>query len=182
MSDSLVIYNQPIRGRACGACQACCVQIGVAEIDKPANTRCGHQFSKGCRVYAHRPRSCRFWSCRWLFDPDAAGLRRPDLSGYIVDPNPESFIAGGVEQLAMVVWIDPARPLSHRAPELRDYLTVVAAKHRMPAMVRQTPKDAMLLIAPGINSTGEWVERYLDDTPPLDRETFAARLAEVRGQ
>lgn len=181
MSESLVLFADPIRGRSCGACQACCVQIGVEEIGKPANTRCGHQFSKGCRVYAQRPRSCRFWSCRWLFDPDAAGLRRPDLSGYIVDSQPETIIVDGREQWAMPVWVDPKRPDSHRAPELRDYLAVVAAKYRIPAMIRQTPKDGWLLIAPCISAGRVWLELDMLGAP-LPSADFAARLAEVRGQ
>ena len=180
MSDSLVLYAQPIRGRACGACQVCCEQISVHEIGKEAGVKCRHQFLKGCRIYAKRPISCQYWSCRWLYDPDAAGLRRPDISGYMVDPKPEDLIVDGRVQFALPVWIDPKRPDAHQAPELRAYLEIVAVKYRMPAMMRSTPYDGWVLVPPQLVAHGEWMEIRLEGQAPLPPDEFRAALAAAR--
>jgi len=72
-------------GRRCGGCVACCRHFPIEELSLLAGQKCPHVRRKGCGRYALRPASCRDWSCRWLGDPDAEGLRRPDRCGYLVD-------------------------------------------------------------------------------------------------
>jgi hypothetical protein len=93
--NGLQIFGEAVRGRACGSCTACCTQVPVALPDehKPANVRCKHLRSKGCGIYANRPRPCVAWSCRWLFDEDTAELRRPDQAGYVIDCAPDTVLA-----------------------------------------------------------------------------------------
>lgn len=93
------IIGAPLPGRSCGSCTACCTQVPVRLEDgqvKPANIRCRHlRASQRCSVYAARPLDCRAWSCRWLFDQAAEGLRRPDRGGYIVDPMLDTILLNG---------------------------------------------------------------------------------------
>lgn len=67
--------------RRCGDCNACCTTMPVLELDKPGHTRCQHVSSRGCRIYADRPTSCRTWFCLWALGhvprdwrPDKLGL------------------------------------------------------------------------------------------------------------
>ena len=159
-AGGMLIYGPKLRGRDCAACKACgtIVPVELPEGNKPANTRCRHLCSKGCRIYVRRPEPCRMWSCRWLFDPMATGLRRPDLSGYIIDPMLDTVLADGQPVEVLQIWVDPKRPEAHRAPELRAYLHQVAGKHRIPALVRWNSADAMLIVAPPLTENGEWFE------------------------
>src|SRR5215510_6556638 len=75
--------------RTCGDCTLCCKLLPVKEIGKVGGHRCQHQSSsKGCRIYANRPDSCRLWSCMWWHGA-GYGLRRPDRSHFVIDPLPD---------------------------------------------------------------------------------------------
>ena len=40
--------------------------------------RCPHQkHGVGCAIYAHRPKSCELWSCRWLVDDQTSSKWTP---------------------------------------------------------------------------------------------------------
>lgn len=154
------ITGPPVRGRTCGSCRACCIQVPVPLHDgmKPANVRCHHLGRVGCTIYAARPLSCRMWSCRWLFDPETADMRRPDSSGYIIDPVPDRILIDHQEQQAIQVWVDPKRPDSHRDPALRAWLHEMAVRHAMPAIIRWGSDVGMMLVAPPMAAGGEWLE------------------------
>lgn len=70
--------------RSCGACQACCVVLGVKPIEKQPYHRCEHQSAKGCGIYETRPDPCKLYRCGWL---EGLGERRdrPDRLGIIID-------------------------------------------------------------------------------------------------
>jgi hypothetical protein len=153
--------------RRCGSCQLCCRLLPVLALDKGANTRCAHQRTgKGCTVYRTRwmPTECHVWSCRWLVDSATAGLHRPDRSHYVIDVMPDMIGIdqhdGTVHDVAVVqVWVDPNFPHAHRDPGLRRYLERVAETDRTPALVRGTgPDTGLVLIAPSLNTSGEWQE------------------------
>jgi Pyruvate/2-oxoacid:ferredoxin oxidoreductase delta subunit len=83
------IFGPPRAGRTCGSCKYCCIVVPVQDpgvLMKPGGVRCEHLKGRGCGIYKDRPNSCATWSCTWLYQPEAAILRRPDLSGYAVDP------------------------------------------------------------------------------------------------
>ena len=72
--------------RSCEDCQACCMVVGVTELEKGAWTRCTHQCARGCAIYERRPATCRGYSCLWqagLLEGDES--RRPDKLGIICD-------------------------------------------------------------------------------------------------
>ncbi len=155
-TPSWTVTGPPVRGRSCGACKACCVLVPVhlsADDYKAANERCRHACSKGCAVYAKRPEPCQVWSCAWLIQRETAGLRRPDLAGYVIDPMLDQVQAGEEMLDAVQVWADPARPDAHRDPALRAWLRQVG----MPAIVRYSETDAFVLVPPH-RARQEWLE------------------------
>lgn len=150
--------------RRCGPCQLCCRLLPTPEVPTLAGERCRHQrFGKGCAIYNNRPAPCRLWSCRWLVEDDTADLLRPDRAGYVIDILPDfitlqDHVTGAETPVEVVqIWVDPRRPDAHRDPALRRYLERRAAEGKA-ALLRYGSSRAVVLIAPALNSTGEWVE------------------------
>lgn len=172
------IYGPPVRGRTCGSCSLCCTLVPAEIYDeiKPANTRCRFVNSRGCSVYATRPRPCAYWSCKWLFDPDSTKMRRPDQGGYVVDPMLDTILKDGQPCDIVQVWIDPKRPDSHRDHGLRDYLAVVAEKYGLAAIIRWGSTEGMILLAPCLHEGDDWLEMH---TAIRDQGAIDARLAEL---
>ena len=178
------IFGEPLHGRACRSCQFCCTHVPVEEpLNKLAGERCKHQCSKGCAIYANRPDPCKAWSCVWLFHEDAAAMKRPDISGYAIDLMPQTILIDDEPVDAIQVWVDAARPDSHRDPALRDFLAKAAKKYRLPAIVRwsdglaQAGREAMVLVAPLLNDTNGWIENR---SPMLSTEDMRKKLGEYR--
>jgi len=154
------IYGEPIRGRSCGSCKLCCTLLPV-ELEtskKPANVKCQHVCSKGCSIYENRPAPCRYFNCRWLFDKHADNLRRPDKTGYVIDPMLDGILADEKAMDVIQVWVDPERRDAHRDPELREYLSRMFDIYRLPAIIRWSSTKAMFLIPPQATKEGEWME------------------------
>lgn len=169
------ILGPPVRGRSCGTCKTCCTLVPV-ELDdgeKPSNTPCKHLCSKGCAIYPARPEPCRYWSCRWLFDDATAEMRRPDKTGYVIDPMLDTIGLDGQAYEVIQVWVDPARPDAHRDPALRRYLAAMAERFGVLTMVRWEFPRAMVLAAPPLTG-GEWAERESD---LVSRETVGQTIA-----
>jgi hypothetical protein len=148
--------------RTCGDCTLCCKLVPVAELGKPANTRCQHQTRKGCSIYPRRPGSCQMWSCRWLVDPSTSDLSRPDRTHYVIDLVPDSVVVSMPEntfrQPLIQIWIDPRYPDAHRDPNLRRYLIDLNLKTDEFAMVRYGNKRSIMLVPPHRSDTGKWLE------------------------
>jgi hypothetical protein len=152
--------------RECGDCQLCCKLLPVKGINKPALTRCPHQrHHKGCAVY-HKPEKgfpweCGLWNCAWLQNIDAAELRRPDRSNYVIDVMPDYLTAEGADGQNIVlpavqIWADPKYPDCHRDPELRAWLV---RRRGFVGLVRYGAYDAITLIPPYMMENGEWLEK-----------------------
>jgi hypothetical protein len=187
--DGLTItFDDHGTGRQCGACQLCCKLLPVPMIHKPAGVRCKHsKVGKGCAIYAARPKSCRTWSCRWLADRATAGMPRPDRCHYVIDLETDHVRAvpndGGPGWTFPViqVWVDPAFPDAHRAPELRDYMLRMAQQHRLGTIVRFDSERAINIFPPPIASDGEWHEIHgakIVARNELERQV----LADYRGE
>jgi hypothetical protein len=178
-----IYSDQHIRGRKCGGCTACCTMVAVElpEGHKPANVRCRYLRSSGCSIYRDRPEPCVYWSCRWLFDPETADLRRPDRAGYIVDPQFSTIMLDGKPIDAIQVYVDPARPDAHQDPALRAYLARMAERFRVVAIVRWGHDEAMALGAPCLTSSGEWEEQrsVMLTHEEMAEKVTAAKAAEV---
>lgn len=175
------IFGRPIHNRKCGSCQACCTHVPVQlpTEHKAAGVRCPQLRSSGCSVYATRPECCRAWSCKWLFDEATIGLRRPDHSGYIIDPMLDTILADGTPLEVVQIWADPARPLAHRDPALRSYLSRLFETHGLAAIVRHAEAgNGVMLIPPGRSATGEWLEI---SAPLIEKSEMQAKLARRRG-
>ena len=172
----------PVRGRSCGTCTSCCTLVPVLldEGVKPATTRCPHQRAKGCGIYPTRPRACAVWSCRWLFDPDTAAMRRPDHAGYIVDPGADTAIRDGKPVQVVQVWCDPARRDAWQEPALLAYLDGIAQRHGMSALIRWGSNEGLAVLAPCLSPTGDWlgVQRSMQTAEQIDAQL--AQLGVVR--
>lgn len=151
--------------RACGDCQLCCTLLPTRELDKGANTRCKHQrFGKGCTIYDRRPAPCVLWSCRWLTNDDAHDLRRPDRSGYVIDIMPDYVtiqdnVTGAEQRVEVVqVWCDPKRRTAYRDAALLAWLERKWGESRALGLVRFSESEAIVLVPPAANASGEWRE------------------------
>lgn len=109
-------------------------------------------------------------------------MRRPDKSGYAVDPMPQEILIESKSVMCVQVWVDAARPDAHRDPALRDYLANVAKKCGYPAIVRwgdgtkQAGREAMVLIPPSMSEDHKWIERR---SPMLSQEDMRVKLKEA---
>jgi hypothetical protein len=173
-------------GRICGDCQLCCKLIPVEEIAKLAGQRCQHQRAhKGCTIYAKRPVSCRLWSCRWLIEPDAASLPRPDRAHYVIDMGEDAIRVRddrtGEQRAVPVlqVWCDPAHPHAHRDPRLRAYLLRMA-EQGVAAIIRYDSTRAFTLFAPPFFSDGQWHEVHSTVTSMAEHQAALAALGAAK--
>lgn len=169
MSDSFTINFVPLEGRHCGSCTLCCTLVPVGELRKPANTRCEHQFSKGCRIYPSRPPSCRAWNCAWLTDPTTLHLRRPDKVGYVIDSMPDypTTVEDGVQQTIVVsqIWVSAKTPEIWRHD--RQLFKWIKASGR-PAIVRVGNARATMVVPPALMQDREWGFMPVELTRPED--------------
>jgi len=179
--------------RTCGDCQLCCRLLPVdsdglrdlktprVEVHKVAGERCRFQrHGKGCSVYEGRPLACELWSCRWLIDDEAADLRRPDRSHYVVDVMPDEIMitVDGVSRRhdVLQVWVDPAHRDAHRDPALRAYID----KLGVPAIIRYDSVEGFVLFPPSTSSDGLWHEQDSKIHPTKAAFAAAAEKAEAR--
>src|ERR1700690_714173 len=73
--------------RTCGRCNACCVQIEIPVLDKPAGVPCQHLHNGACgscSIYEDRPSPCATYTCAWL-DGYLPATLRPERSGILLD-------------------------------------------------------------------------------------------------
>jgi hypothetical protein len=67
--------------RECGQCTACCRVMIVPELSKPANIKCQYA-DNGCKMYDHRPPTCREWNCLWV-QGKFSNSQRPDKVKFV---------------------------------------------------------------------------------------------------
>jgi hypothetical protein len=178
-ANGWTLFGPHIRGRKCGSCQCCTlVPVELPSGYKPANVRCPMLTSRGCGVYATRPRPCWAWSCRWLFDESTVvpGIRRPDIAGFAIDPMLDTILIAEHPVEVIQVWCDPKRRDAHRDPALRAWLAAMCTRYGFLAIVRWGSKDGLVLIAPDHNVTGEWLEHGGE---LKTQDAMRAKLAEV---
>lgn len=166
-------------GRNCGSCQLCCKLVPVPPIQKPAGVRCQHaRHNKGCTIYDRRPFACRAWSCRWLVDAETKGMPRPDRCHYVIDleydyiTKVEHSSGAKAKIQVLQVWVDPAFPDAHRAPELRAYMLRLAERHGIATIVRFNSREAITVVPPPLTVEKEWLE--------ITDHTIMARTDEER--
>jgi hypothetical protein len=170
------IEARPAGGRQCGKCTLCCRLLPVPEMKKPGGERCKHQsFSKGCAVYrkAGFPASCLFWSCRWLTDPDTAGLSRPDRSHCVIDVMTDSVTLDGRPVPSIQIWVDPAFRDAWRSPEMKAYIAMVGLRYRCMTIIRWDAQSGLVVCPPTLSADRQWHER---DAQGMPRDEFEAMI------
>lgn len=92
------IQTQPVLGRTCGSCYACCIWLGVEELRKytgqPCKHLCGTQDpTKRCSIYSQRPTACSGYECMWRsgWGPDNL---RPSECGILITPYQSEMYPG----------------------------------------------------------------------------------------
>lgn len=180
-SNGSVHKSQTVMNRKCGDCSICCKLLpmkaglddgmrmlvapdAIADFNKAAGERCPHQrHGKGCSVYQRRPCGCRLWSCHWLTGNDTADQRRPDRSHVVMDPMPDfirCYDTPDQQETIQVcqLWCDPGYRDAYKAPEVRAWMQRRALEG-FPTLVRFSSSDGVVVFAPELTGTGEWVER-----------------------
>lgn len=83
--------TEPVAGRSCGDCQACCEVLGVRPNNVPGEPeltraweRCQFQCDQGCSIYEHRPSPCAAYHCMWRLGWGAEDAR-PDRLGILTE-------------------------------------------------------------------------------------------------
>lgn len=89
--------------RPCSSCSACCTNMAVSELNKPAGVRCVHLTAGGkCGIYETRPKGCRDFDCFWrqgAGDPST----RPDRSGAVLANT-------GTDGESIALYVNPEQP------------------------------------------------------------------------
>jgi hypothetical protein len=180
---TVISWDDKGTGRVCGGCTLCCKLLPALDLGKLAGQRCRHsRAGKGCAIYARRPKSCRTWACAWLANPDTAGMPRPDRAHYVIDVVLDQVIIqsnedGSKRALGVIqVWVDPAFPDAHRAPELRAFMLREAEERGLATLIRYDEKRGFMVFPPPLCADGEWHEKGGDVLPEeqLQRELRGA--------
>lgn len=201
----ILARSKPAGGRRCGSCTLCCKLLPVDEgmvakkegtdvavtlvgWHKMAGERCRHQSSsKGCKVHGtnSQPIACKSWTCRWLSDPEASGLPRPDRSGYVVDTQEDEGVLntpdGAFKYASIQIWVDPARPLSYRDPALLRYLYDQWVRYRKLSCIRFDEARGRTLF-PSEAEDGTflgWVEKDWVAAPGMEEVRDRARKGDA---
>jgi hypothetical protein len=98
-----------VAGRACGACDVCCVSllIDTADLQKHAGVPCHHlDGDRRCGIYETRYAGCRAFHCGYRQLPWLPDTMRPDQAGVVVLPRmTDGAGAPGGQAQASVVFV-----------------------------------------------------------------------------
>jgi len=137
----------------CGTCSLCCKVKGIAELNKPMYTWCGHcEKGKGCRVHdtSAMPPSCAEYNCLWYstqsFEDPNRRLPlqfRPDHTKVVVD------VPGNLDYKAAIFWIDPSSPGAMRSEENRFLVQALSQEY---AVIEAIGRKRRLLAVDPVNA------------------------------
>lgn len=82
--------HEPVSGRTCGECQACCTVLAVPEVSKPLWQPCQHVCATGCSIYDKRPKPCESYECLWRSGHFGSDEHRPDKLGVVLEVQPDT--------------------------------------------------------------------------------------------
>lgn len=104
---------KPAQRPSCGDCRACCVVMGVTEINKDPYKACPQLFNRfagpicreglrGCRIYKTRPKMCAAFECGYRIGLLDGADARPDKLGVLITPVDNTLF--GPVIMAYEVW------------------------------------------------------------------------------
>jgi hypothetical protein len=113
--------SEPINGRSCGGCTACCKTYRIGPLKKPAGVWCKEcAIGVGCRIYESRPEECRGFQCLWLVT-DYPESDRPDRLKVVLDFIEES-VEGRILPLVRMWEVSPGALNKPRAKQITEIL------------------------------------------------------------
>jgi hypothetical protein len=118
---------------------------------------------QGSSIYSKRHNDCRAWSCRWKATRRPAACRAPTArtirSTVSTTTSPRTIPRQTNAKVgAYQVWVDPAFPDAHRAPELRAWVEKQNAKHGCVFVIRYSARAGFTLIPPTLSDGHGWLE------------------------
>lgn len=157
--------DELISGRACGACNLCCVipVIDSPELTKPSGAVCRHSRG-GCDIYESRPDVCRRFFCAWRRTKLIPEDWRPDRCGVFATLDaqnvPPQF--GGAVGISLMLVDNPLRTV--RQSWFQDFVAG--------AIARRVP---LFLTLPG--PMGTQAAMILLNNAEMERAAAQARAA-----
>lgn len=127
-ADTVRGMEELVPGRACGACNLCCVVpvIDSPELTKLSGSVCRHS-KAGCDIYETRPGVCRRFFCGWRRTTLIPEGWRPDIAGVFAtlgtDDVPPQF--GGAVGITLTLVGNPLKTV--RQPWFVDYVAGAVA-------------------------------------------------------
>jgi hypothetical protein len=98
----------------CRTCTYCCVLPEIAALGKPMYRACGHLKDRGCGIFGspERPAACTAYACAYL----EARLKETQDRNRIPHPlDAGAYFHRDPKEKAIVLFVDPARPLAWKA-------------------------------------------------------------------
>jgi hypothetical protein len=134
-----------VESRECGECTACCVALPVRELDLPPYHACAHLRAApnaGCGIYPDRPSICRAWFCTWRLSPALDDELRPDRSGVIFDPVPDTArYDDGNEMPVCNAWAMPGHADAFETdPKIKHFVRWLLFDRRVGVVWRTPPE------------------------------------------
>lgn len=92
--------------RSCGSCYACCVWLGIDELNKFFGQSCKHLDGrngpeKRCGIYETRPKACSRYKCGYI---DGMNIDRPDETGFIITAYTAQLEKSGAATVSIIVF------------------------------------------------------------------------------
>ncbi|WP_432797625.1 hypothetical protein [Poriferisphaera sp. WC338] len=119
--------------RTCGSCTACCTQLSISCLGKPAHVPCDHLSPSGCTNYKNRPTPCRGFTCLWLADQGKLfnDSHRPDKLGIMFSPSGKETTSLSINAHELTPNTIAKPEVQHTIDYLRQFFPVKILQHHL---------------------------------------------------
>jgi hypothetical protein len=114
----------------CRTCTYCCVLPEIVALAKPMYRACGHIRDRGCGIFGapERPSACTAYACAYL---EARLAESPDRNRIPHPLDAGAYFHRDPSEKAIVLFVDPARPLAWKASAIPSLLRSAVAAGEM---------------------------------------------------